>query len=142
MAAVITNYNIRQVTDSDVKDYPEVYYTISIPKRSNIKDENGRYPIIRTHENIPYATAIDGVNILKFGYCCEEKGILYPIYLNFGGGFEPFQIGKEGMYEMQPETWKDINNSESEEDTSNVIITGIRVPKNIDFTLDYVVSIN
>ena len=52
----------------------------------------------------------------------------------------PTYIGKDGMYETQPETFQDANDSEATESTSNVIITEVMVPADIDFTLDYVVS--
>lgn len=141
--AVITNYNIKQVTNYDIsKDSPTIVHTIDIPKRSSIKDASGHYPISMVRTNVNYKIAIDNVQILKLGYCCENKGIVYPIYLNVNGSYKQIQVGKNGMYEMQPETWKDINDTSAEEKTSNIIITGVQVPENINFTLEYVVSIN
>lgn len=140
--AVITNYNIRQLTEYDIKNNPEVSYIIEIPERSSTKDADGKYPIRPVRKNIIYKTAIDGINILKLGYCCENKGIIYPIFLQMNGTYKQFQIGKNGIYEMQPENWKNVNDPNSEDKTSTITITGVRIPKDINFTLDYVVSIN
>ena len=43
---------------------------------------------------------------------------------------------------MQPEEWKNVNIQNPIEKTTDVLITGVRVPAGIEFTLDYVVSIN
>ena len=76
-------------------------------------------------------------SIIKLGYCVESKGIDLPIFLTVNGTEKEFQIGKTGMYEFQPETWKNINDDDSEEQTIEVEVTGIAVPANIVFTLDY-----
>ena len=46
------------------------------------------------------------------------------------------------MYEMQPELWHDVNKSDIEKEETIVVVTGVRVPKGIEFTLDYVLTIN
>ena len=46
------------------------------------------------------------------------------------------------MYEMQPELWHDINKPDTEKEETTVIVTGVRVPERIKFTLDYVLTIN
>lgn len=82
-------------------------------------------------------------NVAKIGYCCEPKGIAYPIFLLSQGesDWKEYQIGKTGMLEVQPEEWKDVN-SENEEDreglTAYTYIIGIKVPDRIKFVLDYV----
>lgn len=142
MASVITNYNIKQITDTDLKDKTPIYYTIEVFERSTTPDETGKYPINRVTKTISYKTAIDNTEIIKLGYCCENKGLMYPIFLEINGSYKEFQIGKTGMFEMSPEEWINVNDINSEEKTSNVVITGVRVPADIDFTLEYVISIN
>ena len=126
----VTNYNIKQVTNYDISGYPTVNYSITFP--------NGDV------KTVPYITALDGSQIVKLGYCCEPKGIELPIYIrtNDGKGYREIQIGKTGMYEMQPELWHDVNKPDIEEEETTVVVTGVRVPKGIEFTLDYVLTIN
>ena len=133
MASVIGNYNIKQITGYDVEDKPSVNYDIVVPKWT----EEGIVDVTETKE---YKTALTNVEIIKMGYCCEPKGIIYPIFLEINGQYEQIKIGKDGMYEMQPEDWIDINDEEAEEKRSDVKITGIRVPANLNFTLEYVIE--
>jgi hypothetical protein len=123
-------YNISQVNKNTVKDAPQVDPPISF----SIPGDDSEMP--------KYIVAVTDKNIIKLGYCCENKGHIYPIFLKMNGTYNtPIYIGKDGMYEMQPETFKDVNDSESEKSTSNVIIEEVIVPAGIDFTLDYVTSI-
>lgn len=127
----VTNYNIKQVTNYDVSSYPATNH--------NIKLSNGE------KQDIPYVEALADVKIIKMGYCCEPKGTELPIYIktNDGKGYREIQIGETGMYEVQPEKWLDCNNPEmKEEEETTVVITGIMVPRDIIFTLDYVITIN
>lgn len=140
MTSVVTNYNIKQVTNYDIQDAATIQKTITVPSR--VPDGKGGYKIIDTYVTVDYKTALDGVNILKMGYCCEPKGIDYPIYLQMNGSYQEFKVGRDGIYEMQPENWQNVNLLDPIEKITNVIITGVRVPANIEFTLDYVVSIN
>ena len=140
--AAVTNYNIKQVTNYDIQGNGTVDYNIAVPRRNSTPNENGEYDIINSSETVPYKTALSNIQILKLGYCCEPKGALYPIFLEINGSYKEIKIGRDGIYEMQPETWTNINDSNAEEKTSNVIITGVRVPAEINFTLDYVVAIN
>lgn len=122
-------YNILQANTNTVKGADPV----DPPILFSIPGDDSEIP--------KYVIAVTGKQILKLGYCCENKGHIYPIFLKMNGSYNtPIFIGKEGMYEMQPEAFKDINNSESTEFTSNVIVTEVMVPAGIDFTLDYVVS--
>ena len=75
--------------------------------------------------------------ITKMGYCCEVKGIAYPIFLTINGIETEFQIGKTGMFEFQDETWKNVNVSETDEYIAQVTATEVKVPVNIKFVLDY-----
>ena len=126
----VSNYNIKQITNYDISGYPTVNYSINFP--------NGDV------KTVPYITALDGSQIVKLGYCCEPKGIELPIYIktNDGKGYREIQVGKTGMYEMQPELWHDINKPDTEKEETTVIVTGVRVPERIEFTLDYVLTIN
>lgn len=140
MASVVTNYNIKQVTNYDVQDNATIQRQITMPNR--VPDGKGGYKIVNEVVTVDYKLALDGVNILKLGYCCEPKGVDYPIYLQMNGSYQEFKVGKNGMYEMQPEEWKNVNIQDPVEKTTDVLITGVRVPAGIEFTLDYVVSIN
>ena len=59
----VSNYNIKQITNYDISDYPTVNYSITFP--------NGDV------KTVPYITALDGSQIVKLGYCCEPKGITF-----------------------------------------------------------------
>lgn len=122
-------YNISQANANTVKGAEQVDPPVEI--------------VLPADEETPkYVVAVTGVKIIKLGYCCENKGHIYPIFLKINGSYEaPFYIGKEGIYEMQPESFKDTNNSEAEESTSDVVITEVMVPTGVDFTLDYVSKI-
>ena len=63
-------------------------------------------------------------HVVKFGYICEQKGLHFPIYLKMDNDFVKFNIGKTGMLEV----------------ASDVGITGIKVPKKVSFTVDYVID--
>ena len=83
MASVVTNYNIKQVTNYDVQDNATIQRQITIPNR--VPDGKGGYKIVDEIVTVDYKLALDGVNILKLGYCCEPKGVDYPIYLQMNG---------------------------------------------------------
>ena len=134
--AVADSYNIKQITGYDISTNPSIHYNISVPTR----EPSGEVKF--TVEDVEYATAINGASIIKLGYCCEPKGAIYPIFLEVNGSYKQFQIGRDGMYEVQPEQWKNINETDPEDKETNIVITGVRVPKNINFTLDYVLAIN
>ena len=123
--------NIKQLTNFDIQNATEVRKRIL--KGGDLGEEIPYPP------GYPYLTitqAMLGAPIFKMGYCCEVKGINYPIFLTVNNIEHEFQIGKTGMFEFQPETWKDINVSEEEYET-NIKVTQILVPKDIKFVLDY-----
>lgn len=132
----MANYNVKQITGYDVLDNPTFTYTITVPHRT----PSGEIEFIS--EDVEYVQVIANVDVIKLGYCCEPKAFIYPIFLKMHDTYHQIQIGKDGMYEMQPEDWKDVNAEEVKEKTSNVIVSGVRVPKNVNFTLDYVLNIN
>ena len=119
--------NIKQLTNFDIQNATikekEIY------KGGDLGEEIS-YPYLTITQ------AMLGAPIFKMGYCCEVKGINYPIFLTVNNIEHEFQIGKTGMFEFQPETWKDINVSEEEYET-NITVTQILVPKDIKFVLDY-----
>ena len=132
------NYNIRQVTNYDLDDAPTTIYTISVPERATEPDAEGNYPISFVDEEIEYKTALSNVEILKLGYCCSQNGIIYPIFLEMDGEYIQINMGKDCMYEFQPEQWKNVNDEEPKTKTTDIIVTGVRVPADIKFTLEYV----
>ena len=122
-------YNISQANKNTVADAQRVNPPISF----SVSGDDSETP--------KYVIAVTGKNIIKLGYCCENKGYIYPIFLKMNGVYStPTYIGKDGMYEIQPETFKDANDTGAMESTSDVIVTEVMVPADIDFTLDYVIS--
>jgi hypothetical protein len=72
----------------------------------------------------------------KLGFCGDVLSIGKTIYLKLDGELKPFEIGKTGMFEFQPETFRDENAGAPEVD---IIITcpEVRIPADLKFTLDY-----
>lgn len=138
----ITNLNLKQITNWDIVSRETETLQISLPNR--IKNEDGTYKIVNTPFSVQYQIALEDVEIVKMGYCCEPLGIDYPIFLQINGkDYKEFYVGKDGMFEMQPETWKSLNSDDSTEPKeTNVTITGVKVPYGISFVLEYVVSVN
>lgn len=124
-------YSIQQVTNfSDVVK--------NAPVTSRVIDE----------KNVLYYTlqagdlTRNGSALLKLGYTCEPKGSQYPIYLMVQNSYKEIWIGITGMFEIQPEIFKNIN-EESVEDIELIPrVTAIQVPKDIVFKLDYAYSMN
>lgn len=120
--------NIRQLTNYDVAGIAS-----SETKRILKGGDKGEY-IDYDYYIIP--TSMLGNNITKMGYCCEVKGIAYPIFLTINDIETQFELGKTGMFEFQDETWKDVNGDDTER-VAQVIVSEVKVPKDIKFTLDY-----
>lgn len=135
----ITNLSLNQITNYDIVSKEAEKCQILMPNR--IKKDDGTYEVINVPISVLYQTALENIKILKMGYCCEPLGIIYPIFLQINGGeYKKFNIGKDGMFEIQPESWKSLNGENSEEPKeTDVIITGIKVPFGISFVLEYVV---
>lgn len=99
--------------------------------------------------NVPYvqldASLLTGGNgpLIKIGYACEAKGIGYPIFITNEGQSSAYEIsiGKTGMYEVQPEYFKSLNDITYTEKEILPQLSKIQVPKNIIFKLDYVYEI-
>lgn len=113
------NYNIGQITDVDIKDNTDTFIL----------------------NDIEYVEVLGGLEIIKLGYCCETRGNVYPIYLTIDGQPVEINISSSGMYEFQPELWTDINDtSDQNQYTTNIVVTSVKLPKGIRFTLDYVLK--
>lgn len=130
-------YGIQQVTNFSniMQTAASAYHQVLI---GNTKYENKEYKILT-------ATNLIGnpIPIVKLGYVCEPKGKDYPIYLISNGDEKEFYLGKTGMFEIQPETFLDINGDEDEEIITVIPkITAIQVPVDIQFKLDFVYTIN
>lgn len=124
-------YNIQQVTQDTISlengiNLVPFLSLDSLDSLPNPDPNNVNYP--------SYKKILSNVEIIKFGYCCENKGILYPIIINIDGKYQMIFPNKEGIYEMQPE--------EFQEETTDCIVTEILVPEGIEFTLDYVTPVN
>ena len=129
------NYNVRHITNYDLLEEPVIEnYEILVPER----DSQPPHEIHFITETVPYKIAVTGKDIVKLGYCCSPNGIIYPIILTINGDENQIFVGKECMFEFQPEQWEDINAEVEEEKTSDVIVTEVKVPADIKFTLEYV----
>ena len=124
-------YSIQQVTNfSDVVK--------NAPVTSRVIDE----------KNVLYYTlqagdlTRNGSALLKLGYTCEPKGSQYPIYLMVQNSYKEIWIGITGMFEIQPEIFKNINEESAEDIELIPRVTAIQVPKDIVFKLDYAYSMN
>lgn len=56
--------------------------------------------------NVKYKTVNFGdKKVIKIGYCCDEVGVLFPIYVKFNTNDDIIEIklSKNGMYEVQAE---------------------------------------
>lgn len=122
-------------------------YNIQQENKYTLKDKARRsapegYYLPGVNDTIPqYISAVSGKDIIKLGYCCEPKGHIYPIFLKVQGIYRMISINKNGIYEMQPESWTDSEMADAEAQQTNTIVTEILVPDGIDFTLEYVTSI-
>ena len=107
-------YNIGQITHFDIQNL------------SSDKEGYAKYDFPKVIE--------------KLGYCCEPKGIgswIY-LYLETKEQAVPIQIGKSGMFEVQPETYLKLNEEGiNEQIDMKMKIIAIEIPKNIEFTLDF-----
>ena len=130
-------YNIKQLTNFDIADLSEEI--IGVRKGDDIV-------VSVVYKIIPLGVL--GAPISKMGYCCEPKGINYPIFLTINQVEYKFDLGKTGMFEFQPEQWINVNGDNIER-TTNITVTEIKVPKRdldsdgqeignpIHFVLDY-----
>lgn len=98
--------------------------------------QNSKFSRYVSIDNVEYGI-IEGVNIVKFGYNCEPKGLAprFPIYINFTNGLNPttgtkIQIGKNAIYEA----------SYKEDSDKQLYIHSFAVPVDLRFTCDYVIS--
>lgn len=130
-------YGIQQVTNFNniMQTATSTTHQVLI---GNTKYENKEYKILTVTNLIG-----NSIPIVKLGYVCEPKGKDYPIYLVSNGEEKEFYLGKTGMFEIQPETFLDINGDEDEEEITAIPkITAIHVPVDIQFKLDFVYSIS
>ena len=133
--ALTIKKDIKQITGYDVKDYtPVTLRSIKIPHRKNIPNEEGKYEIEFIDAEIPYVDALKNLEIIKLGYCCEDRGIIYPIFIKNknSGDFDEIQICKNYIYEAQIE--------DDDDKEYRIAITDVQVPLGINFTLDYMIE--
>lgn len=73
---------------------------------------------------------------IKLGYCGDTLSIGKTIILTINAKQIPFQIGETGIFEFDK---YDLKNDDTEEKIT-VYVTEIRVPKDVPFTLDYMIQ--
>lgn len=114
-------YNIRQITNYSIPENTPV----------NIYDDI---------EYIKLNKTILGGEIVKFGYYINSPGgIRYPLYYSVNGKKQKIKLDKKGFYEINVEKYYDT--SKQKQETIKVRITEIEIPKNVEFSLDYVIDI-
>lgn len=116
--------NIKQITNYDL-----INVTAIVQK--NIRIGGGVFT--RTWDYKIISEDLMGGKPFKLGYCCEDFSKDYPIFLTINGEEREFQLGKTGMFEYQPET--------IEEDTTEILVSEIKVPVDVYFTLDYCIEV-
>jgi len=137
------NNDIRQITNFSevVKKASTTYKTIFVGNRFF---KTVQYYVLTLEE----LTGSSNTPINKLGYICEPRGIDFPIMVTTGNESRMISIGKTGMFEVQPEVFKDINKTDAEEINILPEITGLMIPKGvlgsspINFKLDYSFIIN
>ena len=75
--------------------------------------------------------------VFKLGFCGDQQSIGKSITLMVNGENKAFEIGKTGMFEFQPETFRNINAESAEPEEIIVTCTEMRIPADLKFTLDY-----
>ena len=139
--------NITQYTNYDIESAGEVTKTVHV---------GGDLGSDRTviYKNLPASYLKQQIH--KFGYCCEPRAIQYPIFITIntknGNVESEFQIGKTGMFEVQPEELKIEGSSETEPIEVNIL--GVKLPwqdttlpaesnyHGFKFTFDFMYSTN
>lgn len=109
-------YLIKQITNHNIEDKPSSYHIIDIPTKEGI-----------ISKEIEYKTILEDIQIVKLGYCCEEKGVIYPIFLKDIEDYKEFKLNERCIFELDSK--------------DNVIITGVEVPMGINFTFDYIETV-
>lgn len=129
-------YNIKQLTNFDVAN--NRYETRGVFKGPVAV--NHRYRIISYNQLLGIESNSNDItiNISKMGYCTNDnEGKDYPIFITFGDKTERiFYIGKTGIFEFQPEEWRDVNDDDTER-TATVSVIQVLVPDGVPFVLDY-----
>lgn len=119
--------NIKQITNYSISNLESITKTFQ-------KGGDAGHVVSWEYKIIPQ-TVLQGT-VIKLGYCCKDIYKDFPIYLTINGVEKTFFIGKTGMFEYQPEEWKDANTGE--EKNIKVVVTEIKVPTQVEFVLDYV----
>lgn len=144
--------NIKQITNFDISSAQEIREDVIAGGDIGYDKHGGKIQMIYKKINNTYLIK----NINKFGYCCEPKAIQFPIFITFSNNVKKeFQIGKTGMFEIQPETWRNVNDETmTDEETAIINISEIEVPwrkvadevgknyQGYNFKLDFIYNIN
>ena len=131
----LNNTDIRQFTNDDINSSsisPEKANKITVEKDPVRIHVNGATQEASRDVDVIYVTfKVDGT--LKLSYSCDEVARKLPIYIYFKDEPDPreFYIGKTGMFEIQPETQKNVNGTEFDDLNGRVYsvqIEYIKVP--------------
>ena len=146
----LVNYNLKQITNNDIIITEETdnygnlkkYFQLS-GKRGNIetiKSKNVNGDIVEYEYFIFTTTHFGGLPMLKLGYICEPNAFTVPIYITFYGSsvMNKFELGKTGIFEIQPEQFIDKNISSDLVQNITFEITELRIPVGFSFSVDYI----
>lgn len=117
--------NVKQITNYDVEDLNTEIKSIVIDGVRISKE----YKII-DEETL-------GGKTFQLAYYCKDKFEKYPIYIIQNNIETQFNIGKNGIFEFQPEVFIE----DGEEVEAKVRVSEIKVPSDIEFTIDYYINI-
>lgn len=143
----LLNYNIRQITNHSAKTMQNV-------------TEEGNYYVFKFGTELDASNPADNKPALKLSYICEPSAIHLPIFIAFSGSTEynKFNVGKTGMFEIQPEQrLENILTQEAMKENGDIDfqIIGIKVPKiliitdekgnlieqkELSFSIDYIIA--
>ena len=113
-------YNIKQITNYDLTSFDTV--------RRNSKI----YAVI--------PESYFGTEICKLGYCkTKPSGIGTSFYFTMNDKETEIVIGKTGMYEINVDEY--YNREEDRMSTIKPRITELKLPKDVEFILDYAVEV-
>lgn len=73
----------------------------------------------------------------RLGYCGDSFSVGKVITLTINGRQQNFRIGETGIFEYEK---YELENDDSQEVIATVYVTEVRVPADVNFTLDYFIE--
>ena len=117
--------NVKQITNYDVEN-------LNTEIKSIVIDGVG---VSKEYKIIDEETL--GGKTFQLAYYCKDRFRKYPIYIIQNNIETRFNIGETGILEFQPEIFIE----DGEEVEAKIWISEIKVPSDIEFTIDYYINI-